>query len=470
MVKFFLILSLFSYCIFLLTVAANTELRNHAIHDIADWSELITPASLSIASLSHLLIARAQLPDFKIDQLDKKKIPLIQDPESFQATLIQIGKESIESFEKARENMLMIQLNTGKIPSYVADCMEYLKSGDKEDVKYSLQSSLDEIKQVAEEGETLSKEVCDSFNRLGQLVWQVIQATAASLRVNKKEITNKIVGEEEKWRAEATRKQYDKIYKSQKKLEEAEEDLTEKKKYLDATRKPNLGLLLVFLGFDIKEKSVLYAREMKIEAEELLKKMEKETEEVQKELKKISEENREALEKLRWDAEKKLNQNETVQILTVVLDYLCKFQEDWIRKKICFSNMKINYKKETLPRCTKFLANAEQVEKDVNGIEQLEKSLQLLLEVCYKTHLTAKMYVQICEKYMLISMNQISAMFTLSPSDLIETQNELIASCADLVDGITKMYNNDRAELIRQMEKNVEVQFQSHVKALANVN
>ncbi len=42
------------------------------------------------------------------------------------------------------------------------------------------------------DGATISKEVCDAVDKLGQLIRQVIEALLKSLDVRKKEITDKI--------------------------------------------------------------------------------------------------------------------------------------------------------------------------------------------------------------------------------------------------------------------------------------
>jgi hypothetical protein len=55
---------------------------------------------------------------------------------------------------------------------YVADW--YLKTEHKEDTDL-LRSRLDRIKKADDDEENLSKEVCDAFDKLGQLIPQVIK-------------------------------------------------------------------------------------------------------------------------------------------------------------------------------------------------------------------------------------------------------------------------------------------------------
>jgi hypothetical protein len=55
---------------------------------------------------------------------------------------------------------------------YVADW--YLKTEDKEDTDL-LHRRLDGIKQDIDDGATISKEDCDAFDKLGQLIPQVIK-------------------------------------------------------------------------------------------------------------------------------------------------------------------------------------------------------------------------------------------------------------------------------------------------------
>ncbi len=55
---------------------------------------------------------------------------------------------------------------------YVADW--YLKTEDKEDTEL-LRRRLDRIKKAGDDGATISEEVCDAFDKLNQLIPQVIK-------------------------------------------------------------------------------------------------------------------------------------------------------------------------------------------------------------------------------------------------------------------------------------------------------
>ena len=135
--------------------ADNDDFRKREIDHVTDWSEVITAATKIIAFMGKLSIARNRVPSFQIDQIVKKKIPLIQDPESFRMALFQIYADSFEAITKAHIDMLRIQLKTGQVPRYYANYMEYLKNDDRKATKKSIRRRLDRIKQDIDDGATI---------------------------------------------------------------------------------------------------------------------------------------------------------------------------------------------------------------------------------------------------------------------------------------------------------------------------
>jgi hypothetical protein len=419
-----------------LTVAASDEFRKQEIDDVTDLNDFIAAASKSVAFMGKVLIAGARvLSDFEIDQIDKKKIPLIKNPRSFHYTLLQINEYSYEAFVKAHENMFGIQLNTGKMPRCVADCIEYLKSGDKKGMKYLLQSSLDEIKQTADDGATISKEVCDAFDLLGQLIGQVIEALMTSLDVKRKEITDEI-GDE------TTRKQQENIYQlQQKKLEAAEENVKEKRKDLDDIGKSKLGIWLSFFRHEPTEESLESAREMLEDAENKLKKI---REKVQNEIEIISNENIESWKHVRVDVDKALDHNEMLQILNDGLNYLGQYHDKWLDIHRYFIQMSNDLTKALL---TDFSAETVEGHK---AIEELENFLQVTSDVCAKMYHSTIMHAQAFDKYILKGIFEIQPMLYIPSGEIEEAQMRWQLSWEEASNGIKDMYEKDA---IREIEK-----------------
>ncbi len=102
-------------------------------------------------------------------------------PQSFRTTLVQITDECYDAFMKAHINMERIELKTEKVPDYIRDCIKCNESGNKKVVQKWLPKRLDRIKEVATGGQELSKKVCDTFDKLGQLIRQVITASVKTM-------------------------------------------------------------------------------------------------------------------------------------------------------------------------------------------------------------------------------------------------------------------------------------------------
>ncbi|EFX63201.1 hypothetical protein DAPPUDRAFT_15274, partial [Daphnia pulex] len=154
-----------------------------------NWSELLAPAPMGIAVMSQLLICASRVRDFSFDISDNENLfPLIKHPESFRTTLVQIANESYEAFMKAHSNMNKIQLQMGEVPGYAKDCVRYMESENKEMMKKLLPRRLERIKEAADDGERMTKEVCDTFEKLLQLIQQVITASSKGSRKKQKEM------------------------------------------------------------------------------------------------------------------------------------------------------------------------------------------------------------------------------------------------------------------------------------------
>jgi hypothetical protein len=86
---------------------------------------------MGIAVMSQLLICSSRVTDFQTDKIDREAIPLIQHPDSFRTTLVQIANEAYNAIMKAHINMEKIKSQMAKVPSYVKDCVKIIKSDNK---------------------------------------------------------------------------------------------------------------------------------------------------------------------------------------------------------------------------------------------------------------------------------------------------------------------------------------------------
>jgi nitrate reductase assembly molybdenum cofactor insertion protein NarJ len=309
---------------------------------------------------------------------------------------MQIYDESTSIFAKAHVNMYKIELKMEEVPDYVADCMEYLKTENKD----LLRRRLDKIKQAADDVAALLKEVCDAFHSFGNLIQQVIEALMKSEQVITKTITDKIEGmieEAIKGEEEAKQKKDDEF---QQEIEEAERNVSEKRRYWEDTWKSKLGAWLAFLVHEFQEESLEHARQMLDEAKNELKNMEE----------KASARNRDNISNkkiqiswkdVRVDVKKTFDRNETLAILEDDLKYIVQLHIACLCMRRYFDTTKIYFDVETFPSMTDLSVKAENVEINAIPIEKLEESLQLTLESCAKTHHLVKMYVQVSDNHLL---------------------------------------------------------------------
>ncbi len=183
-------------------------------------NELLVPAPMGIAVLSQLMICASRVTDFKIDKIDREAIPLIQHPSSFRTTVVQIVNEAYNAFMKAQTNMERIQSQMAKVPGYVKECVNIIKSDNKVDIETFVPRRLEWIKEAADDGKKLSKEVCNAFDLLEQLIQQVVLAITASHIAKEREIEAAIRAniEEKKRRQEAAINGQKKSEKEMKKI------------------------------------------------------------------------------------------------------------------------------------------------------------------------------------------------------------------------------------------------------------
>jgi hypothetical protein len=279
-----------------LTVAANAELLT-SIAKLPDWIELLAPATVGVAIVSQLLIYASRLTsDFAFVQHtdDKDRFNLIKDPDSFRTTLWQIAKESYEAFAKAHNNMENFLLQMGQVPGYAKDCVMYVRSVDRAKLKTLFGRRLAKIKEAADDGARLTKQVCEAFDLLEQLINQVIESSSLTMSQIEKEMVNDKVT-----KMEAKEKE--------KRLDELQQQLKTSKDIRCWTG----------TSYGVYENSFEHDRSIKKE------------EQMQQEIDQISDDSIQHLDAMRVDTDKTLEQNETLRTLKESLNNLGQLLDKW---------------------------------------------------------------------------------------------------------------------------------------------
>jgi hypothetical protein len=362
------------------------------------------------------MISTTPVTDFRIDKIDKTHIPLIKHPDSFRKTLVQIADECYDAFMKAHINMEIIQLKMEKVPDYIKDCIKSMQSGNQSDKQNLLMPKrLDRIKEVATDAQILSKEVCDTFDKLGQLIRQFITASVKTMGDH--EIADTI-GEK----------------KSEREIEKANATVREKQNYLDGIRERNRDFWLRQIGCESKDKSLVYAQQMKEEAENKLKELKAEKEVCEKNIDKILKDNIERLEKMGIDANNAISPKQAIETLKEGLEYLAELQKQWAGITLYFNKIK-NHLTETTAK------NLE----DNAEVAQLADSIKESLESTFQTHHSAKMYVNVSNNYIMESLTTMHGMLALPSNEVVASQKKnLIDSCKEASEGILKMCTEDK--------------------------
>ncbi|XP_046460863.1 uncharacterized protein LOC124207451 [Daphnia pulex] len=121
-----------------------------------------------------------------------------------------------------------------------------------------------------------------------------------------------------------------------------------------------------------------------------------------------------------------------------------------------FNTIRNHFMKVTFPRLNEFTTVAGETLVDAYSsflMGELNKSLKDL-ESCYKTHHSAaKLYVRVSDKHIMKSINLMHSMLSIPLSEVEGAQIKLMASCEEATKGIQDIYNEERAEATREIEK-----------------
>ncbi|XP_078533308.1 uncharacterized protein LOC144819211 [Lissotriton helveticus] len=155
----------------------------------ASWEEFLMPAPISIAILGELAAISSAGGDFSINlNPPKGGFKLLQYPDSFSASLMQICNSAWFAFNTANKNMDQIRLLSGFIPRVSAEIVKILFMPTAS-VNARLPKKLSSLLRVSKECTSLAQSVEASFNKTIHLVQEALEACVNS----KKGYENKLM-------------------------------------------------------------------------------------------------------------------------------------------------------------------------------------------------------------------------------------------------------------------------------------
>lgn len=156
------------------------------------WGKELPPAPLSITLLDDLIIKSSGIRDFAIDgKLPKNRRTLyVKYPKSFQATLVQIGKEGHQAFMTADANMEKINLLMRDFRDTMRGATAILQIGDKNVSSVVLPVSVSEIRYAVRTSTALSKAVVRQFENVMNLTMEVLEMCASENIVQENKMQN----------------------------------------------------------------------------------------------------------------------------------------------------------------------------------------------------------------------------------------------------------------------------------------
>jgi hypothetical protein len=443
------------YIIFLnfdLVTANSAYLDTICTEDDTKWNELVAPAPMGIAVLSQLMICTSQLTDFKIDNIDREKINLIKKPDSFRTTLVQIVNEAYNAFMKAHTNMEKIKLQVAQVPDYVKDCVKIIKSDNKVAIEKFVPRRLECIKEAADDGLKLSKEVCDAFELLGQLIQQVLLAISASQGAKEQEIQAAIKANIE----ERKRRQEESIEKQKQKFDKEEKDarklLSKGQQYVMEERK-RLRTILELLYFPDEHQRVIKNIETLVEeAENRLAKNKVEAIKEEEQMGKICEEYIQKLRNMQVDVDEDISTDRMIQILQEGTKLLADMEKNWTGITLYFKSINSYIEKVMHKQQNMFVEDARNAQGHTSLIDEMSNSIKKSLESSIKSHRTAATYVKVSNNYIMEPLRNMHGMLAIEPAEMQQAQKELMKSCLNATEGIKIMFKEDKEQEMSEMQ------------------
>jgi hypothetical protein len=422
---------------------------------------------MGIAVLSQLMICASQVNrDFRIDQINSEAIPLLKHPDSFRTSMVQILNEAYNAFMKAHINMEKIQLQVSQVPNYVKDCVKIMKSDHKVAKERFLPRRQENIEKIAANGHKLSKEVCDAFNLLKQLIQQVLLAILKSQKARENEIPAAIkdgIDDKLRRKEESIKRQIEKIEKEE---SDARKFISKGQEYIMEEHNRSRGFFERFFNPGEKREKIEGIKSTVEYAKERLKKAKQDAAEAEKKMEKNCDNWINSLKNMHIDVQKDISTDRMIQILKDGTKLLSDLQGNWTGMTLYFEFVN-SYMEELKKKQQDFVKDSQDAQEDPLMIDfMMSSSMEILLESSIMSHRTAATYVKISNNYIMEPLRKMHGMLAIEPAKIKQAQLELVESCKRASEGIKVISKKDSEQTIRELEN--ELQSPDPVQSIQN--
>ena len=406
------------------------------IHTDVGWEQMLVLAPLSISLMGQIMQLASGLHD---EPIDKNPGRLIQFPDSFNATLMQVINTVHRVFREAHNHMEKISTLMFRVPSDVRETAQMLNMSASVDIDIDrvLPVYVERIRVAAEQGEKLSREVECSFDHLMELINQVLVAVTTRARYEQLKLMDDTRGQLEMLKEH---KEDDK-----KRLER--EMVHEMEAIRRANERMPSGWSMLFMDLvesmfllsrTASQRSVINARNMERRAEERLQDTRRQYQQTAEQIVNINDQ----INDIPNLSVANPTRNAAVKLLKNGLDALTQLRTHWahlvvhfqrINRLIVFKPDKfVSHKGCASPFTTEFLLVASQL--------------------AYLASNIADKYLDASNRYVMDNIASLEQMIV-HPDQVASQHCELVESCKEATEGILSMVKLEKDLRISELAK-----------------
>lgn len=431
-----------------------------------NWEELLVPAPTGVAIISQLMMNANQVDDISINH---KPGPLIKNPESFHASLIQISNDACNTFSKAHNNMDIIRIKMIKVPDDVQKCIAIIEKGNKSKLQKDVPSLLYNIQKTAKKGFQLAEEVANDFNQLMELIGQVLEATFATMSYRENQLDNKLVSNFLEKRRQnkiikEQKQQLDELKHRRNVKEMEKEKLEAEKQTVQATMaqtqremEASSGFIRAFFtlfGSNNQQDQINRCVIRLGEIDKTIAKIEEECKEIKNQYtlcfeKQVGNVSVELLKTIRFkQAKEELGKNHPIELLNEELLRLSQLKGQWakmVQHFQSFSNVMTCTVQKLL---TDFIKDAREAQMDKSQVQFMIESIQGSCQSSEFTHHIADLYFKISDRYIINNVDDMRRILTLEADQTgtQRAQKNLVASCEKASNDILAIFNANKLQ------------------------
>ncbi|CAF1537428.1 unnamed protein product [Adineta ricciae] len=207
--------------------ALRDEQLKHQTDIDEEWETLMISGPMVVGYMGNLMVLSSK-KDFPFQAPPGYVYRYIRYPDSFRATLVQVGTDMYNALMGAHTSMNTIQLDIQQVPSQVKKAMKLITSAKDAMLKSLLPGTLENIGRLATQSAETANSTLLRFNKLQDLLGEIIELSANTQAGNEAEIDRL-----EEQRLNSTLEQ-DRIKQS---LETIKEQYAQSKASLEVARK-----------------------------------------------------------------------------------------------------------------------------------------------------------------------------------------------------------------------------------------